>query len=111
MNRTIDGINFNTVDMGCDDSDAIEVATASSNMYRHGSITRAAVTHCDREGVLFLEFVLLNGTFASKGAIQLPSLYLGRGKAFWKPELNLHPQTPHHTTQTHQCWVLKRTAV
>lgn len=34
MNRTIDGINFNTVDMGCDDSDAIEVATASSNMYR-----------------------------------------------------------------------------
>ena len=102
MHGTIDGINFNTVDMGCDDSDAMEVATVSSNKYvqarkRHGSITRAAVTHCNREGVLFLEFALLNGTFASKGAIHLPSQYLGRGKAFWKPELNLHPQTPHYT--------------
>ena len=88
--------------MGCDDSDAIEVATVSSNMYvqarkRHGSITRVEVTHCNREGILFLEFALvLNGTIASEGAIQLPSLYLGRGKAFWKPEPNLHPQTPHY---------------
>mmetsp|Transcript_12296 Transcript_12296/g.18450 ORF Transcript_12296/g.18450 Transcript_12296/m.18450 type:complete len:457 (+) Transcript_12296:282-1652(+) len=96
-NDPIDSVNFNSVDMGCSDNDAIQEFVNVRK--RMGNITQAAVTHCNREGVLFRQFAIVNGSYTTigSGALPYPPQYIGRGKCFFVPEFNPAPTTPHFT--------------
>lgn len=90
-NNPIGGVNLVTLDMACG-----EKGQDTRGVKRNSSETSAAVTHCNREGVVFREFALVNGTFCFWPYLKLSSAYTGRGKCFFRPEHNYTPRQPHN---------------
>ena len=94
----IDTLAFNTVDMGCSETETVDTHTVINHVAdrkRTSTAETAATTHCTIEGVMFRQFVLVNGTFMDDGSVEYPREYLGRGKVIVKTardndELNCH---------------------
>ena len=95
---SIASLVFNTLDMGCKETEPVDVHNVANFVRprkRSSTANTAATTHCTNEGVLFRQFGVVNGTIVSHNLMSLPNPYLGRSKVIIKPasevgQLNCH---------------------
>ena len=94
----IDSLAFNTVDMGCNETEQLdthEVINYVPHRKRSSNAKTAATTHCTVQGAFFRQFGVMNGTFVTGVKLLEDFQYRGRGKVIMKTaregdELNCH---------------------